>query len=91
MSEYIEDRITDLLARVANLENAVEDFKEQMNILADDYKIFRMEDYTDQSTEEFVKVVRCSECRYNDDENRVYCPMLEVYKPDGYCYKGKRR
>lgn len=46
-----------------------------------------------------VPVVRCKECRHNEDED--YCPFvrvskganwLEIIKPhaDGFCYKGEK-
>lgn len=82
--------IKELKERVKALQETVEDLKEQTNILADDYKIFRSEDYTNQSTEEFVRVkhgywfvdiykcgddrCECSECCYKQLRQTKYCP-----------------
>lgn len=55
-----------------------------------DYK----EEHTDQSTEEFVKVVRCKDCKfyYPLDSNRPYdCLYVEDVFGDDYCSRGKKR
>ena len=93
----LEQHFNPLVTRVNDLENEVKDLKEQMNILADDYKIFRSEDHTDQSTEEFVKVVRCGECEYYNEETQDCDNPLGLtrfgrpIKPTDYCSRGERR
>lgn len=89
--------IKELKERVKALEDEIEDLKEQMNILADDYKIFRSEDYTDQSTEEFVKVVRRGECVCYDEEKQDCKSILGLtqlerpIKPTDYCSRGEKK
>ena len=110
---YIEDRIDCLEDRLCKLEKEVESLKSGIKLNNADifsrlqhisdrvYGVPKDEPQVQQTTEEFVRVVRCKDCMYCKAYNDVwYRPKKDALicindktevNADGYCSWGERR
>lgn len=96
MSEYIEDRVKKLETRTSSQaiditaqQFSIKELKERVKALEEKSGL-TVEDHIDQSTEEFVKVVRCENCKWADDYN--HCDRVDFYnRSNDYCSRGEKR
>ena len=72
MSEYIEDRVKKLETRTSSQaiditaqQFSIKELKERVKALEEKSGL-TVEDHIDQSTEEFVRVVRCGKCAWRN-------------------------
>ena len=102
---YIEDRITVLEDRVSTLEDIIETDGEKLDKLADRFcklyeevteKTATMPIQVQQTMDEFVRIVRCKDCKWyvNDIEAYDTCKNEDgLFRPsdDDYCSEGEKR
>ena len=89
---YLEDRIAKLEMEIQNLQEEHEALVEGVRYLHS--QIIHDEPQVQQTTDEFVKVVRCKDCKYYDplDLNRPYdCRYMDSIFGNDYCSRGEKR
>lgn len=101
MSDYIEDRIKRLEKKLdEHIDKTALDGVHMLELLTRvnmlDHRVFGTplpsHKSTDQSTEEFVRVVRCKDCNHYD-KMVGFClnGICIATEPDDYCSRGEKR